>query len=121
VTVPTNSLCERCVSDGAVVREIGKRHVAKVAFADHCAMCDCAMPCDAVRAAAALEARIAACGCSKPQYPAVHLYRVGSRVRVALKIRQKWVRVIDVALDSYFSHIVEPSGIHAAIAAKEGR
>ena len=51
-----------------------------------------------------------------PKNPAIHLYRIGDRVKVAVKVDGKWVDVIDEFHDAPFSHIVESGGIERCIA-----
>ena len=49
---------------------------------------------------------------------AIHLYRQGDYTIVAVEARKGvWVEVIREPYDNAFSHIVEPSGIEARIAA----
>jgi hypothetical protein len=62
VSAPTNSLCERCVSDGELVAELCQA----------VRICPPACASRQERAATALEARIAACGC-KPHPDTVRL------------------------------------------------
>jgi hypothetical protein len=45
---------------------------------------------------------------------AIHLYRNGTHVRVAIEVGGRWVRVIEERIEDAFSHIVEESGMRAA-------
>ena len=48
---------------------------------------------------------------------AIHLYREGDRVHVAIEVDGRWTRVINESLDANFSHIVEASGMESAASA----